>query len=261
MTRLKLAAHADDIIRDYESGVSAIKIAKAYNTTTTTVTSLLKKLGRMEARPRGWTSAENIAKANKAVQLFNNGVRPSEIIKQIGIPKNTLYKRLHQAGCDLRGLDGWELPDESREAIAISKQINGVMNESEQLIYDRLVTSGYDVIPQLAVGKYNVDLSIRECSVAIEICCRGTFRGYVNESRLAKRVKKLGESGWHTYVLVAEDFADISRIGIDDMLAWLDFTKRSPTILREYRVVRGSHDLLAAGKSNCKNLPSIIDSI
>jgi len=261
MTIPKLARHANDIYRLYREGTSATAIGRQYNVTTTTVTKLLKDAGLMRARKRGECDDLVVEHRKKAVQMFNDGFRPSEIERELGRSKSWVFKQLNDSGCELRGLDGWKPDKTSIEKVALARERAAAMTESEKVVYNMLTNHGLEVTPQMAFGTKNIDFAIHSHSVAIEVYCRTVGRLYINNGGLAERVKELGESGWSVYVLFAHEAKDISLNGIDDMLAWIDFTERSPAILREYRMVRCPSKLISCGKIKGNDLSTIFSSV
>lgn len=261
MTRLKLGAFSDDITRLYRDGNSARSIAKTYNTTTTTVTNFLKKIGLMEHRGRGYIPNSFRSAQKEAINLFNKGVRPVDIFRTTGVSKTIFYQLIKNEGLNLRGLDNYKPTAEQRINAAKGREISGSMNKTEKLVFDALEAEGYEVTPQAFIDGKNADFAIHSHSIAIEVCCRGTFNLYLNDGSLAKRVKQFGKSGFHTYILVSQDFETAATNGIEDMLAWIDFIQRSPTFLREYRVVRSPFDLISVGKIEGDNFSSIISSV
>ena len=116
MTISKIAAYRNDINRLYRDGVSAGVIARQFDVTTTTITNHLKKVGLMEGRPRGFIPDSSLAVQKKAIKLFNNGVRPCEIIKTLGISKTCFYSLINRNGLTKRGHDGFKLSDKSKKA-------------------------------------------------------------------------------------------------------------------------------------------------
>jgi transposase-like protein len=261
MTIPKLARHSNDVCRLYRDGVSAAAIGRQYNVTTTTVTNLLKKVGLMESRPRGFVNPDTKKAKNKAVEMFNNGSRPSEILREVSISRSCLFKTLSDAGCELRGLDGWRPSEEILVKQAKIKESRGHMTKSEQEVFKLLSAGDYEVTPQMAFGKKNIDFAIHSHSIAIEVFCRTVGRNSINSGELAERIKELGKGGWHVYVLFAYEASSIIDHGIDDMLAWVDFIKRSPAIIREYRMVRCPANLLACGKIESDDISTILSTI
>jgi very-short-patch-repair endonuclease len=254
----KLDAFTDDIIGKYRNGMSACKIAKEYKTTTTTVTTLLKKFGVMQHLKRGEHDSENYIDRATAIDMFNNGFKPTQIIKQLNRSKCWFYELAKRENFDLRGhID--EFPTEEQKLKhSQTKQVNAIMNESEKVLYNMLTENGLSPIPQYSIGTKNVDFAIPDSSIVIELCCRGTANKYLASGYLAERVKQLGQFGWHVYVLFAYDTNTIIQDGINDMLIWIDFIKRQPALRRQYRVIRRTCDLISAGCCDSNNLPSVV---
>jgi hypothetical protein len=248
MGRSKLDAHADDICRRYRNGQTAASIAREYDATTTTITTFLKKVGLREAIPRGFVPEQVNARRELAVKMFIGGKSPGEIIKETGISKSILYPALQIAGAELRGHSSDPLTEEYKIRVANGRQCAGSMNRTERAVFDMLTSAGINAIPQFAIGINSVDFAIYEDSIAIEICCRGTYSLYNRTGKLDERIKNLGGLGWHVYVLSNFEHENIVSDGIKDMLAWIQFIKSSPSMLREYRVFRGSSELLSCGK-------------
>lgn len=258
MKNLKLALHANDVVRLYRNGNSAASIARRFSVTTSTVTKLLKENGLMINVKRGERSPCSIADANKAVYMFKSGIRPTEILDCIKRSKSWLYNVLKESDCEFRGLDGWKPTQEHIYKGMKSKEGSTPTNESEKYVLQALVSAGYDVITQAFISNCNVDFAIHSSSIAIEINCRGTFPDYVKRGAFASRIKKFANFGWHTYVLIAKDSVELRRYGIDDMLAWIEFTNRQKAVRRQYRMVRCPSDLLSCGCSDSDNLTSIL---
>jgi hypothetical protein len=257
----KLAPFFNDIARRYRDGESAASIGRYYKATTTTVTSFLKKHGLMIARGRGEVDEAVIQDRQLAIELFNDGLRPSQILDEVGRSKSWLYTTLNQAGCDLRGIDSWQPSEENMRNAAVAKEESGAMNDSEKLVYNALVRNGWDPTPQLAFGSKNADFGIQSCSVAIEVCCRGTFRKYLNSGSLSDRIVELGSLGWSVYVLVSSDFEQLRADGVEDMLDWIYFADRSPAVSREYRVVRSPSELLAGGQLDPEEVSRVLTKV
>ena len=140
---------------------------------------------------------------------------------------------------------------------AATKQANAVMNPSEQFIFDELTKTDFNPVAQFAFGTKNMDFAIPSLSIAVEVVCRGTFRLYIKNGGLAERAIELATRGWPTYILVSSDSDSIKDGGIDDMLSWFKFIKSQPSARRQYRMVRGSSNLLATGCSDCDHIASI----
>lgn len=262
MPTVKLAAHADDILSRYRNGESAASLAREYQATTTTVTSLLKKLGVMPSLQRGEADATVRSDATLAANLFVSGVRPCDIYSKLSKPrsKSWLYSVLKKTGGSLRGLGNWRPSGEMVERMSKTRERNGKMNRAERTLCALLAESGIEAKAQVSLGRGNADFVIPSHSVAVELLGRGTYRLYIRNGWIEKRIRELRERGWHAYFMVvtATRGADgIARHGIDDLLAWLDFMKRQPAVRRQYRMVRCPGELLAAGCSDDHQFPFV----
>jgi hypothetical protein len=263
MARRKLAAHVNDIISKYRNGTSAAALAREYQCTTTTVTSQLRKFGVMPHVRRNERHPDSAKDAAEAVRLHNSGIGPIEIGRRFGRSRGWVFDALRDGGCTLRGHTGQQPTREQLLAAAAGREANpdACTRTTENVIADALSSAGYNVSHQMAIDTGNVDLTIPAISVAVEVCCRGTFGLYLSNGWIERRIRQLGECGWHTYVLGTFDTATAVADGIDDMLAWLEFLRRQPTARRQYRVVRRNVDLLACGCSDDKHFPFVASPV
>lgn len=267
MARSVLSPYANDVIAQYRSGKTACKIAKDFGVSTTTATKFLIGAGVMEYSPRDGRNTLSAADARLAVCLFNKGISPSQILKQLPRKrsKSWLYSVFKEFNCDLQGWYGWKQTQENLEKQSMTKERTGFLTPAEDALFSMLSKEGrLDIIPQKSIGVHNADFLIASHSVAVELACRGSFMRYLRKGMCIDRIKEFGKAGWHTYVLFTKDREFLIRDGITDLLAWLDFIKRQPPTRRQYRVVRSPGDLLACGCSDDDKFPGIepfIDSL
>lgn len=260
MTRSVLAPYANDVIAQYRAGKPAYKIAKSFGVSTTTTTKFLINAGVMEYSPRDGRDTLSAADARIAVALFNKGVSPSDILKQLPRKrgKSWLYSVFKEFECDLQGWYGWKPSRDQTEKQSQTKETRALLTAAETVLLDLLSNSGeFDIIPQKSTGIHNADFFISSHSVAVELVCRGSFIKYFRNGVCVDRIKEFGKLGWHTYVLYTQDDELLVKDGIADLLIWLDFIKRQPTIRRQYRVIRSPYDLLACGCSDDNEFPGI----
>jgi len=171
MTRFKLEAFTNDIIRKYRNGQSASSLGREYGASTTTVTNMLKNVGAMPSFGRGEHNAVPKQEADQIIDLFNSGSRPTDLMSRFNRSKSTIFAILRKGGVALRGIDGWTPTREMMLKKAAAKQANAIMNESEQFVYDSIIGAGFDCIPQFAFNTKNMDFAIPSLSVAVEVLC------------------------------------------------------------------------------------------
>lgn len=252
MALRRLASHLNDIIKLYRSGSSAASIARKYGVTVTTVTTELRKVGVMPLVKRGERSPESQSDAVVALQWFHEGVYPSHIARRLNRDKGWLYNVLREGGVELRGHSTQKPTHEQLILAAKSREDAGesIARPTELFYGNLLKNAGYEIKYQIAVGTGNVDLLIPSASVAVEVCCRGTFNLYRANGWLEKRIRELGERGWHTYILGTVDAQTAIADSTTDIFYWLEFLGRQPTNRRQYRVVWRNSHLVACGCSD-----------
>lgn len=245
MAREKLAPHRNDIIRLYRNGISAAEIGRTYNATTTTVTTLLKRAGVMASISR----QEHGRRADEAriVAMFNSGSKPVDIIASTGVSKSAFYAIARRHGLALRGLLPQRMSEANKVRLALAREASGRLNRGEDAVFQLLRARGLEPITQVACGTRSIDMAIRDLSIAVEVCLRGTLNLYINSGQLSDRIRQLGYAGWHVYVFGAKDVTTIDAQAIEDISAWADFIRRAPPSRRQYRVVWSGADLLATG--------------
>jgi hypothetical protein len=123
------------------------------------------------------------------------------------------------------------------------------MNNSEALMYGLLRQRGIFPIPQQAIGIYNCDLGC--FPVAVEILggdwmSAGTKR-YANYVR---RTSYLLNADWHVLMVKTSARYPITPDQADYLVTYIEAARSNPSSTREYRVIRGAGQLVAAGCAN-----------
>lgn len=130
---------------------------------------------------------------------------------------------------------------EERCKIARSKQVNIYhQSPSERVLLAMLAERGiFDGIPQLAIGPYNVDIGADP--VAVEVF-GGGWHGFGHHAvSLPKRVNYLFDAGWNVIVVaVTANQVELTERAADEVVAFIEQSRRDPTFRRQYRVIRGS---------------------
>jgi len=129
----------------------------------------------------------------------------------------------------------------------------GHMTPYEQTVYQALQEHGIDGIPQQAVGIYNCDIGI-DGQVAVEIWGGNWHFTGRHMARFPQRVREFFNRGWHLYVLHISASCPLTAARIDELIAFINFARRHPTMRREYRMVRRDGHILASGHAQSDNL-------
>lgn len=105
MSRSRLNPFKNEIVQDYQNGVSYINIAKKYDCNPGTVYTFLKNCG-VQAKKEKFTKYESIAdKKEQVIMLYNQGFSAYKIGKQLHCNKNTTERYMKKLGLDLSRFD------------------------------------------------------------------------------------------------------------------------------------------------------------
>lgn len=213
-------AEVDDLISRYRLGESQNQLATAFGISQASVSRWVKKRGatisRSEAETRKWAAmlpeqrTAQVSSAHAAVRGMTRTVSDLE--------RRALGKQRTEA----------HATDEER---AIARHLNGL---------------GIDTIAQQAVGKYNLDIGMEP--VAVELFGGAWHMHGEHWTRLPQRVKDIADAGWN--LLIAWTHAvhplDVAVVA-EDAAAYLEVSRRDPSFRRQYRVIWGDGQFIAAG--------------
>jgi very-short-patch-repair endonuclease len=138
---------------------------------------------------------------------------------------------------------------------ALAKQRKGRYDSpGEMLLGEALSDRGLLVVPQKAIGKYNVDLAV--APVAVEVLGGGW---HSSKRSHATRTPEILDAGWHlvfvwNYEGVSALVADAAA---DYLVAFLEEVRRNPPAVSQYRVITGSGQLLAARSADDDEFPLV----
>jgi hypothetical protein len=211
------------------------------------------------------------------VNQYSAGRSILDISGEFSVSRNVIERRLIQAGVQLRGqseasivrmskltkdqrlalaanahnsIRGTKRSFETLVKCAIAKQASqSSVSEHEQRIMHALRGQGIDPIPQLAIGPYNCDLACYP--VAVEVFGGQWHFSGRHLARAEKRIRYLGNAGWHVLMLVVDEGVAHYRFGADtaDHIAtYVQQARSNPSGAREYRVIDCRGHTLAGGR-------------
>lgn len=105
---------------------------------------------------------------------------------------------------------------------------------------------GLLMTPQLAVGPYNLDLARRP--IAVEVAAINNMPLHV--PRWRQRSKYLAEHGWAICYVWVTDAHRLTKAAANEVIAFNKFAQGHPPAAGQYRVVRGSGEVVATGRFN-----------
>ena len=120
-----------------------------------------------------------------------------------------------------------------------------------------LIERGLDVIPQKAIGPYNVDLA--SGTVAVEVF-GGGWHGYGRHRRRApERLRYILDEGWNLMVIwiIARRRAPLHAAAADYVASFVELASGDPSIRGQHRVVWGDGQEVASVGFNIDDLSAI----
>jgi very-short-patch-repair endonuclease len=126
----------------------------------------------------------------------------------------------------------------------------------ELQLAELLTTQGVQNITlQKAIGKYNVDLAWD--SIAVEIYGGAWHNSGRHAGRFQERTHYILDSGYHLVIIWIIKSANflLSPNAADYLIAFAESTRANPTLPSQYRVIRGTGDLLIQGCAQDNDFP------
>jgi very-short-patch-repair endonuclease len=188
------------------------------------------------------------------VALYRDGLSAETIASELGCATGTIKNRLHRAAVPMRS--GMARVERAHAASRGSKRTVEQLARRAKATQDRLGNQSaterallawlrarrLEVVPQLAVGVYNVDLAAHP--IAVEVL--GGNWHFARDHR--KRLRYLADYGWCPLLLWVDKRQSPLDIGAaDQIVALTQIARRNPPAHGQYWVVRGSGEIAATG--------------
>lgn len=272
MPRKLLPSEVNYRINEYQAGKTTTQIAAELGITAEAVKNFLRKHGiPSHGGNRLDVPTEEIA------TLYRNGMPEYMIAKRFGVSRMVITRRLKEAGVEKRPIGdvvratvAARTPEENqRYTEAAHAAVRGIpkthdvkcrmalgkqralshVSPQERVLQDMLTKRGIAVIPQQAIGPYNCDLGTYP--VAVEIFGGGWHWTGRHLLRTPERFRYILNAGWHILVVKVEAARHpLSESTADYVATFVEQARRDPSAVREYRVIRGAGELLAAGRAD-----------
>lgn len=222
----------DNLCRLYEAGWHVVDLAKKFSVSRPVI-------GR-QLRERGVT-LRSISESHR-----------------IAASRASQEERTRRASAAHDAVRGKRQSMEHRCKIAISKEtLQSHSTRIEQVLASRLRRRGLTVIPQKAIGPYNVDLAITEPPIAVEIFGGHWHAGGRHASRFKKRLNYIINQGW-TPVFVWVDKSYPLEVGaIKHIIALVEQIRRGEPVRRQEQMIYGNGNPSTLGESKLYGLPVI----
>ena len=136
---------------------------------------------------------------------------------------------------------------EFRISIANAIERRARMTPLERRVRLACAQRGLKLTPQVAVGPYNCDLGAYPIAVEVFGGHHHTFGRQL--ARLPRRLREFLDREWRVVMLVIDDHRRIHLADdtVRDFIAWAKHIRPQPPAPGEYRVIRGTGEILAEG--------------
>lgn len=274
-----------DLHRRYLAGEPIQRLAKSVGFSGTGLMHRFKRDGLSLERAGCHRIPTNVA---DLVARYTAGESILALSLATGVSRPTVVRRLIAAGCTIR--DGSEantirmakMTPESRMSLTKNAHaaVRGVAQSEEQRykvastieaigrvvsvyeakLAEMLAARGVVVVPQKAVGRYNVDLAIAESRIAVEIFGGNWHAGGKHARRFRPRLDYLSDRGWHVVIVWCTKRNPLTDLAADQVIAIHERIRSGETIDRKEHVIRGDGYLAAVDQVNPHNGSVILGS-
>ena len=214
----------------FDKGHTINSIAKALNISRAMVYTIFEELGfpRLSISEGNRRSAALMTEEQRIARARN----AHEAIRKIG--RNRVTQSEH----------------------SIRKQLTGdYIGVGEPELAKKLIAKGFHPIPQAAVEGYNIDLLCDQLAVEVH---NYTTRPTDKTQILARIIKLLCANISIIYIRTGPHFPIISDAAVDQVVAFHDLTRREPSSIGKYRVVRGDGQVDWTSERHLNELTDIV---
>jgi len=219
---------------------------------------------------------------DELIANYISGVPLYKLAKSAGVTRKVLYRIFTSRGVHMRLLaesqpliaSNMTAEDRIRRSAiakssagrrAASKHSNLSEITQDEILFAKLVNEvfpdGTVVVPQLAVGDYNIDIAIPEHSIAVEVFGGGWHSCGDHAARHIERTKYILDQGWSVVIIWTARVQHPLEIGGARYLhALAEFLGRNQSTGRQYRVIWGDGKVPATSKSKL-NSRAVMESL
>ena len=293
MTTKASTTNLENAIQAYIAGESSQNASKKFHISEQRLTAELRKRGlfRTDEERRAIQGAKLSARhtplsTEEIAQRYISGESEKALADSYNVSRNVITRHLRIAGVERRTMSQANIirasnmtPEQRSQAAkaahdavrgrkhSLDEKIQRAQTRQEKqlgisptelLLKEWLKQRGIDIIPQMAVGPYNVDLGTD--TVAVEIfggSWHGTGR---HRERSPERCRYLLDRGFNLIIIWTDELRwPLSPKAADYIASFIQLTSCDPTIKSQYRVIWGDGKEVPPESLNIDNL-SIIPS-
>lgn len=270
----------DHAIKLYVSGQSIQQCAATSGVGENTISRELHARG---IKPRRGSAPRISLPEREIAAAYLDGTSEYELSKRYNVSRAVVRRTLESAGAEIRGMSEAGMvragkmtaEERARQAAAANVATRGrkatweerckraktlelcpsVVSGHELNFARHLDAAGADYRMQAAIDVYNVDFAIGP--VAVEIL-GGHWHAYKRSH--GERTPHILNSGWALLFVWSTPAHPLQAEAAHYAVAFADEASRNPSLIGEYRVVRGDGQLIATGRCEGNDFPGIAPS-
>lgn len=265
-----------DVVNMYVAGKTSAQVAQAFGVSKAYVYNCLRR-HNAPTHPR-----KNVSISRDAVAAYVSGMSENAVAQMLGVSRSCIRTALEKAGVHIRtqgeaeALKWSQMTGEQRAhqvakahratANRTPETINGIMQKNaitkahtgakigflEQEFTDAIRARGFQVIQQFPVDRYNLDLACGRTAIEVHA---NTSHPH-NYPMYRKRIMYLLKAGWNVIYIKCIGKIDIDA-ATDEVCRFIDLTQRDKTFVGQYRMVRGSGELVTSLRLDGDQLASV----
>lgn len=210
-----------EIVEKYRGGRSVLGLSKEYGVVRLVIGRILREAG---VPTRGNSQAQHL-RYIRTTRSERQAITAAANAAARGVPQ----------------------PEERQVKRALTRQSQPpIMSTHERRLAGWLSKRHVPYAREKAVGRYNLDFAVE--SVAVEVLGGEWHNTRVKAMLHGRRTPYILDQGWAIAFVWATPSHPMTEKVADEIVAYVDETRRDPSLIGEYRVIRGDGQLLARGR-------------
>lgn len=288
MPRKLELTNIDDLADRYRAGESAASIARSVGTTAPSIVRYLSRAGVVIRTKAEAARQTRIVVPHDVIAAYSAGQSIKHLAERYGLDRSVIRRALVDAGVSIRtrqesqqlvadnmsletrqrmvgpahaAVRGKSQSEEHRRRIATTREIQDIGGSPLEMEVEKLLNErGLVCVHQKAIGRYNVDLAIHECPVAVDIF-GGQWHGSGRHAeRFQRRVEYILDEGWYLIIMWVCSAYPLTASGADHVASVVERCRSDESIGCEYEMIGGNGKPVAIAQRKFYGRPPIVAS-